>query len=839
MPLATPLLRAGLAALVLLAASPALAQGLLQITPQSGLAATLEAGTTAEATLTLTNAGDAPLDFRVPLFAEDGRSTRAFGYLWADSDSPDGPAFEGIDIRDTGTPLTLVPAPGCGFPVVDDGGTWVTLPFAFPYDGAVYTEVFVSANGHLTVVAPTQCTFVGLSAGIPSPRQPNGLIAPFWDDLFANGPSRLLTETLADGRFVVQWTDWGRFGHATTAGLTFQAILAPSGAITFQYLSAGFDLRVVGRVGLESADGLAGVLVATGPGYVRDSLAVRFTPTGGLVSGVTPAAGTLAPGASAELTVTLSAEGLVAGVYENGLIVEGGGATRVVPVTLLVTGTPRLEIAPDTLAFEPTVVGAERLRWARVGNAGTAPTSVAGVSVSDLAFGVVFGGPIQFPLVLAPGASVPFQVLYTPTAPGEDLGTVTLTTDAGATATAVLSGLGLAPPQAQLTPPSLVFAMTPDGPTGSANLSLSNVADVGAAPLTYTAFTRPGTSGDPRVSSTGSPLLTARASDGVFLTQSLGQEITQGLAQTCPAGGRTSLWRAYNLAEAGIADDLTITSVEFALALAEPSTSTVRIYQLDGDLRFGTRTLLAEAAVVFDTTAAPQMVRVPFQQVTIPAGGAFAIEWDAFVDGEAGPFFGFNDAGQTRPYYVSCSTFAGLPPTPQPANTAWIANVRGFAGPPAFAVAPDSGSVAPGEVATLTVSVDATSMPAGSHPYEVVVLTNDPAQPVFVVPVTIDVEANVVSTGDAAGPLALALAPVFPNPFAGTSTVAFTLPEPGAVRVEVLDLMGRRVAVLVDDEVSAGRHEARWSAAGLAAGSYVVRLTTPAETLVRRAVVAR
>ena len=86
---------------------------------------------------------------------------------------------------------------------------------------------------------------------------------------------------------------------------------------------------------------------------------------------------------------------------------------------------------------------------------------------------------------------------------------------------------------------------------------------------------------------------------------------------------------------------------------------------------------------------------------------------------------------------------------------------------------------------------------------------------------------------EAGGPDALALHPPRPNPFGARATLAYDLPEPGPVRLALLDVLGREVAVVVDADRAAGRHEAALDAAGLPAGVYVVRLEAGAERLTR------
>ncbi len=72
--------------------------------------------------------------------------------------------------------------------------------------------------------------------------------------------------------------------------------------------------------------------------------------------------------------------------------------------------------------------------------------------------------------------------------------------------------------------------------------------------------------------------------------------------------------------------------------------------------------------------------------------------------------------------------------------------------------------------------------------------------------------------------LRLGLAPAFPNPFSDSTTLAFTLPHPGNVRLDVFDVLGRRVLVLADAFLPAGAHTLPLDGAALPSGSYLCRL---------------
>lgn len=69
-------------------------------------------------------------------------------------------------------------------------------------------------------------------------------------------------------------------------------------------------------------------------------------------------------------------------------------------------------------------------------------------------------------------------------------------------------------------------------------------------------------------------------------------------------------------------------------------------------------------------------------------------------------------------------------------------------------------------------------------------------------------------------PTAFSLDQSFPNPFNPSTTIRYGLPQDADVTLEVFNMLGQRVAVLVHEKQVAGYHEARFTAAGLASGAY-------------------
>ena len=79
----------------------------------------------------------------------------------------------------------------------------------------------------------------------------------------------------------------------------------------------------------------------------------------------------------------------------------------------------------------------------------------------------------------------------------------------------------------------------------------------------------------------------------------------------------------------------------------------------------------------------------------------------------------------------------------------------------------------------------------------------------------------------------------YPNPFNLTTTIEFALPEAGRVKLELFNILGQRVVLLVDRELPAGRHSAVWDGfsdrgAEAATGIYIYRLRAGDTDLFRK-----
>jgi photosystem II stability/assembly factor-like uncharacterized protein len=68
------------------------------------------------------------------------------------------------------------------------------------------------------------------------------------------------------------------------------------------------------------------------------------------------------------------------------------------------------------------------------------------------------------------------------------------------------------------------------------------------------------------------------------------------------------------------------------------------------------------------------------------------------------------------------------------------------------------------------------------------------------------------------------LSPNYPNPFNPSTTIKYELPKSSVVRVSLFDMLGREIAVLVDETRNAGTYEVQFEGEGLSSGVYFYQL---------------
>ncbi len=79
----------------------------------------------------------------------------------------------------------------------------------------------------------------------------------------------------------------------------------------------------------------------------------------------------------------------------------------------------------------------------------------------------------------------------------------------------------------------------------------------------------------------------------------------------------------------------------------------------------------------------------------------------------------------------------------------------------------------------------------------------------------------------------------YPNPFNASTSIVYRVARRESIRLEVVDLLGRRTDVLVDDVRFPGTYTAQWSAGTSASGVYFVRLTAGGFVQIRKALLLK
>lgn len=199
----------------------------------------------------------------VNLYAQTSGGPDAYGYIWRDSNDPNGPAFNWIDI--TGLPeATQV----TGFGDDDIKGPF-PIGFTFHYYWYDVTNFRIGSNGYILFDYNGQQIAHPFPL-IPLPSGANDYIAPFSSDLNPGGagnPSEIwYYTTSSNDSLIVSWIDvpfWLQASPPYTGSNTFQIILSKlDSSITFQYLDqqgASANTGSFITIGIENISGTIGL----------------------------------------------------------------------------------------------------------------------------------------------------------------------------------------------------------------------------------------------------------------------------------------------------------------------------------------------------------------------------------------------------------------------------------------------------------------------------------------------------------------------------------------------------------------------------------------------------
>lgn len=259
------------------------------------------------------------------------------------------------------------------------------------------------------------------------------------------------TGSVSGSVFITVFAGKNSWRNSTTASVLVSGTgtAVSAAALTINPSSLSFGNVQVGTSQTQNA------VVLNSGGSSASISTVTVSGTGFTASGLNVPL-TLAAGQSASFTVSFSpqATGTISGS------VTLSSTASVPPIALSGSGTSagQLTASPGSLSFGNVVIGSTGTQSASL-TASSANVTVSGASSTNGEFSI---SGITLPVTIAAGKSVPFNVVFAPTASGTATANLTFSTSAPTSPIVGLSGSGAAPPQHSVT-----LSWSPDAGTVS------------------------------------------------------------------------------------------------------------------------------------------------------------------------------------------------------------------------------------------------------------------------------------------------------------------------------------------------------------------------------------
>jgi len=108
----------------------------------------------------------------------------------------------------------------------------------------------------------------------------------------------------------------------------------------------------------------------------------------------------------------------------------------------------------------------------------------------------------------------------------------------------------------------------------------------------------------------------------------------------------------------------------------------------------------------------------------------------------------------------------------------------------------------------------------------------------------VKLNANTIVTKDAGVPKSYQLSQNYPNPFNAGTVISYYLAHTGTVKLDVFDVLGRTVRVLIDESQPEGNHQITWdgrdqTGEAIASGVYFYRLVAGDRAITKKMVVVK
>ncbi|MAP96005.1 MAG: hypothetical protein CMK07_13745, partial [Ponticaulis sp.] len=236
-------------------------------------------------------------------------------YLQESGNDLNGPSHEWSTIVGVGTAVTLG----------DDSSALVTLPFTFEFWGQEETQVYISSNGFLTFDGADTTDVTNTDLPNAALGEPNGMIAPFWDDLNPvndGGSGEGYVYYHSNSERTVIW--YNNVQHWPTnfedSAYDFQIVIYATGEIRLNYRNMEGDTNSA-TIGVQDSSGDNGLLVNYNYSLVEDEYSILINRMPSWLE-VSPLDGTVAPDDVSEVFLNVYSTGLLPGEYSYDLEIK-------------------------------------------------------------------------------------------------------------------------------------------------------------------------------------------------------------------------------------------------------------------------------------------------------------------------------------------------------------------------------------------------------------------------------------------------------------------------------------------------------------------------------------
>ncbi|MCW1916968.1 chitobiase/beta-hexosaminidase C-terminal domain-containing protein [Luteolibacter sp. GHJ8] len=284
-----------------------------------------------------------------------GASPAVEPYEIRSSNQPGGPAYEWIEISGTGERMTAF-----------DSNSYAmvtkTLPFAFPFYGTNYNNIYISGCGFLTLTDPggSNPGFpVNFRTEFPNPAGHKPLIAPYEQFLEPHLDGSVYYQAFSD-KVVVQYEQVRQYGDSL---VTLQVVLYPDKTIRCNYkniplATGGFYVNGY-LVGIQNAAGDKGLAASWYPNtsqqglllHSLDPLTIRFAAPTTMPADWVEASTTAVSGDPLGWSLEFTLTGLSPGLQEAQLVLKSQAGTT------LYTRAVKLTVLPPGGSGDDTMTG--------------------------------------------------------------------------------------------------------------------------------------------------------------------------------------------------------------------------------------------------------------------------------------------------------------------------------------------------------------------------------------------------------------------------------------------------------------------------------------------------